>query len=69
MSAFVQGEEKLQGIDYCENQVGLITPHLNKSTEQLRRFETVQKGGGGKGTFVAQLVKRLPLAQVMIPGF
>lgn len=43
MSAFVPGEEKLQGIDYCENQVGLINPHLNKSTEQPRGLQLHKK--------------------------
>lgn len=43
MSALVQWEDKFQGIDYCENQVVLITPHLNKSTEQPRGLQLCKK--------------------------
>lgn len=37
MSALYIGEDKLQGIDYCENQVGLITPHLNLFNVYLKK--------------------------------
>lgn len=34
MSAFVQGEGKFQGTDYCQSQAGFKTSNLNDLTKQ-----------------------------------
>jgi len=36
--------------------------------EKRKQGECTREEGGPRGTWVAQLVKRLPWAQVMIPG-